>query len=230
MKNNLVIILFIFQLFLVEADDSQFRLNIYRSKRHEDQTGSLTPLVISLSSDDIKEKRTNADLIFVVDVSGSMSGNAIKLVKDTLNYIVNITNENDNIALVTFENSAQVKAGLTKMTEANKNSMRAKINALSAYGGTNILAGLQMGLNQITKDYSTGDRVCSLILLSDGEDIYGNTLSHFVNLINNGAKKNYIFTTHAFGYGSYHDSDLMSGISKLKDGESDVQLKFKIEF
>ena len=219
MKNNLlVILLLIFQVFLIKADDSQFRLNIYRSKRHEDQTGNLTPLVISLSSDDVKEKKTNADLIFVVDISSSMSGNAIKLVKDTLTYIVEMSNENDNIALVTFSNSAQVKAGLTKMTAANKNSMKSIINALYVSGGTNILSGMQMGLNQITKDYTTGDRVCSLILLSDGEDIYGNKLQHFVNLINNGAKKNYIFTTHAFGYGNYHDSDLMSGISKIRDG------------
>ena len=218
MKKNLALLLILFQLFFLKADDSKLKLNIYRSKSHEDQTGSLTPLVISLSSDDVKEKTTNADLIFVVDISGSMSGTRLKLVKETLNYIVDITNENDNIALITFESYAHKIMGLTKMTEANKNTMRAKINALSVTGGTNIYVGLEMGLQQIIKDYTSGDRVCSIIMLSDGYDNYQNADTRFANLVNNGAKKNYIFTTHVFGYGQSHDAVLMNKISLIRDG------------
>ena len=218
MRKNLWIFLLFLQIFLLKSDDSNLKLNIYRSKNHEDQTGKLTPLVISLSSDDVKEKITNADLIFVVDVSGSMSGSAIQLVKETLNYIVDITKENDNIALITFHSSATVTQGLTKMTADGKNTMRTKINNLRASGGTNIYSGLELGLQQITKDYASGDRVCSIILLSDGADGYANADTKFANLIKGGAKKNYVFTTHSFGYGSYHDANLMTSISKVRDG------------
>ena len=99
MRKNIFIIFFILQLFLIKSDDSSIKLNIYRSKAHEDKTKDLTPLVISLSSDDVKKKTTNADLIFVVDTSGSMRGDPIKLVKETLNYIVENSYEDDNIAL-----------------------------------------------------------------------------------------------------------------------------------
>ena len=75
-----------------------------------------------------------------------------------------------------------------------------------------------MGLRQISHDYSSGDRTCSIILLSDGEDGYGNVQNKFNSLVNNGAKKNYVFTTHSFGYGQYHDANLMSSISKVRDG------------
>ena len=217
MRKNLTILLLILQIIFVQLD-SPLKLEIYRSKSHEDQTGDLTPLVISLSSDDITEKKTGADLIFVVDVSGSMSGDGIKLVKETINYIIDITNENDNIALITFHSSASKVFDLTKMTEANKKTLKSKVNSLIASGGTNIYSGLQKGLEQVTKDYSSGDRVCSIVLLSDGEDGYRNADTNFANLIKNGAKKNYIFTTHSFGYGRYHDANLMASISKVRDG------------
>ena len=218
MRKNLFIFLILLQIFLLKSEDSSLSLSIYRSKSHEDKTGKLTPLVISLTSDDVKNKTTAADLIFVVDVSGSMSGSPIQLVKETLNYIVDITNENDSIALITFHSSASLSQGLIRMTEANKNTMRSKINNLRASGGTNIYSGLQKGLEQVTKDYSSGDRVCSIILLSDGADGYANADTRFASLINGGVKKNYIFTTHSFGYGSYHDANLMSKISMVRDG------------
>ena len=218
MRKNLLIVLIILQIFLIKSDNSSLKLSIDRSKNHEDQTGKLTPLVISVSSDDVKTKTTNADLIFVVDVSGSMSGSAIQLVKETLNYIVDITNENDNIALITFHSSATQILGLTKMTPANKNTLRSKINGLVASGGTNIYSGLQKGLEQVTKDYTSGDRACSIILLSDGADGRANADKNFDNLIKQGVKKNYIFTTHSFGYGNYHDANLMTSISKVRDG------------
>ena len=124
MRKNLFIIFFISQLFLLKSDDSSINLNIYRSKTHEDKTGDLTPLVISVSSDDVKKKTTYADFIFVVDISGSMWGEPMELVKDTLSYIVNQTSENDNIALITFDDDAYLNQPLTKMTEANKNILR----------------------------------------------------------------------------------------------------------
>ena len=218
MRKNLFIIFFILQLFLLKSDDSSINLNIYRSKTHEDKTGDLTPLVISVSSDDVKKKTTYADFIFVVDISGSMWGEPMELVKDTLSYIVNQTSENDNIALITFDDDAYLNQPLTKMTEANKNILRSKINNLNPYYGTNIYSGLSKGLEQVTKDYRGGDRVCAIILLSDGVDNWGGADTKFASLINSGEKKNYIFTTHAFGYGSYHDPILMDKISKIRDG------------
>ena len=62
----------------------------------------------------------------------------------------------------------------------------------------------------------SGDRVCSIILLSDGIDGKKNADKNFDTLIKSEGKKN--FTTHSFGYGSSHDEVLMSSISKIRDG------------
>ena len=228
MRKIIILSLLFSQLiFLVCAKPS---LKIYRSKSHEDKTGKLTPLVVSLSTDDVREKTTAADLIFVVDVSGSMWGNPMTLVKDTLNYIVSITNENDNIALIQFHSSAKVISGLTKMTEENKKKMRTYINNLSANGGTNIYSGLELGLQQVTKDYSKSDRVCSIILLSDGYDGYRSPTADikFNNLIASVKKDKYIFSTHSFGYGSSHDVELMKKISQIRDGSYIFIKEFKL--
>ena len=121
-------------------------LSINKSKRHEDKTGRFTPLVVSLSSEDKAEKVKGIDLIVIVDVSGSMSGEPIMLVKESLKYIVELMNEKDNFALVTFSSYSNIIDGLTPMTSTNKNKILLDINNLRAGGGTNIYAGLETGL------------------------------------------------------------------------------------
>jgi uncharacterized protein with von Willebrand factor type A (vWA) domain len=75
-------------------------LEISKSKSHYEHTGSLTPLVISLSSEDKKEKIKGVDIFCIVDVSGSMSGEPLELVKESLKYLVDLMNEQDNFALI----------------------------------------------------------------------------------------------------------------------------------
>ena len=202
----------------IDKTISFINIEINRSRAHSDQTGDLTPLVVSLSCPDKNEKVTGVDLICIVDVSGSMYGTNIKLVKESLTYLVNLMNEQDNFALVTFSSSSYVKIPLTKMTSENKKSINYKIDQLDAYGGTNIYSELEIGLSLINDSYLSGERAASMILLSDGEDNYDFSINKFKNLISVEGKSNYAFTLHSFGYGDYHDSYLMNEISKIRDG------------
>ena len=101
---------FIFFLFLQifsfcsNIDENVF-LQISRANSN-DKSGSLTPLVVSLSSKDTTKKLKDVDLICVVDVSGSMRGNKISMVKESLNHIVDkIMQGKDRLAIIPF-NSA----------------------------------------------------------------------------------------------------------------------------
>ena len=170
MKSKFFSTLVIFQLFLLILNKSEADFGISRSKRHEDKTGKLTPLVVSVSTDDKNKKVKGVDLIFIVDVSGSMSGSRMTLVKESLKYMVELMNEQDSMALIKFESTASVVNGLTQMTSSNKEIITRNINNLYASGGTQIYNGLSLGLQQITKNYANGDRICSMILLSDGQD------------------------------------------------------------
>ena len=135
---------------LVTNDD--LSLDIFRARSHADQTGSLTPLVVSLSSIDKSEKVKGVDLICIVDVSGSMYGSKIQLVIESLKYLVNLMNEQDNIVLITFTDYTDIICDFTKMTSYNKSSLLDDINNLEAYGGTNIYSALISGLEFIRHD------------------------------------------------------------------------------
>ena len=196
-------------------------LTIERSRAHEDKSGKYTPLVVSLSTEDITEKAKPVDLICIVDVSGSMSGTPIELVKNSLEYLVNISNSTDNLAMVTFSSNSKVIHNLTQMTEENKSIFLKDISTLWASGGTNILSGLEKGLDLLTHDYSSGERIASMVLLSDGDDNYydGIELAEmFRDLIKEQNKSDYIFTLHSFGYGEYYDYIMLKEISLIKDG------------
>ena len=71
--NKSILILLILQLFSFSLNqDAKADLHIARSQSYSEQTGSLTPLVVELSSEDKNEKIKGVDLICVVDISGSM--------------------------------------------------------------------------------------------------------------------------------------------------------------
>ncbi len=46
------------------------------------------------------------DLIIVIDNSGSMSGEKIALIRQTLEFIVDLMKENDRMCLISFEGTA----------------------------------------------------------------------------------------------------------------------------
>ena len=64
-----------------------------------------TPFVINLlypESKEQEEKRVSADLVCIIDISGSMRGKKINLVKESLKILVDMMDQKDRIALVLF--------------------------------------------------------------------------------------------------------------------------------
>ena len=149
-----------------------------------------------------------------------MYGEKIAQVKYSLNYLVNRSESIDNFALVTFSSSAQIVHNFTKMTEENKVIFRKSIENLVANGNTNIYSGLEKGLNLLNNDYSSGERIASMILLSDGHDNYNpsGVISNFKNLMKTKNKTDYAFTVHTFGYGDNYNYELLKDISLIMDG------------
>ena len=208
-----------FIIFIALISNAKFAsLEISKSKSHFEFSTNLTPLVVSLSSEDKNQKIKDVDIICVVDVSGSMYNQPIELVKESLKCLVNLMNEQDNFALIQFSTSADLLAPPTKMTPENKAKILDLVQNLYAYGGTNIYSGLEEGLKLIDNDYSSGKRIASIILLSDGEDNYGGVQQKFTSLLRSTKKEDYIFTLHTVGYGDAHDTVLMHDLSVIKDG------------
>ena len=66
------------------------------------------------------DNRPGLDLIISIDTSGSMSGEKIKLVKETLSFLVNELKPIDRLALVEFNSKETVLAGFNSLNDDNK--------------------------------------------------------------------------------------------------------------
>ena len=182
-----------------------------------------TPFIININTPKLKnfQKISNADLICVIDISGSMSGRKIDLVKNSLIILIKMMDENDRLALVLFSDDAKILCDLEYMTESKKNEFISKVKEIGTEGGTNILIGLKEAVEIIKriKNEKNKKRGASILLLSDGCDNYSGSC---LNLLN-GFKKFYKdekldFILNTFGYGNDHDPDLMNRLANLRDG------------
>jgi len=211
----------IIQMVFIKVKADSPSLTISRSKSHTDKSEDYTPLVVSLSTEDKNDKVKPVDLICIVDISYSMLGDPLDLVKESLKYLVKLMNDKDNFALVTFSHNSQIINNLTRMTEENKNIILDNIEKLQIIvNNTNIYSGLEKALQLFDNDYSSGERIASMILLSDGEDnyYYGRVVNMFEELMVREGKKDYVFTLNTFGYGTKYDYVLMKEISLIRDG------------
>ena len=212
-------IVIFFLTFSLTSNASSQTLTISRSRAHEAKSGPFIPLVVSFFTQDKATKEKPVDLFCIVDISGSMYGTPINLVKESLKYLVNLMNETDRFALITFSSYANIGISLTQMTEGNKATILRYIDNLVASGGTNIYSGLQLALSLLTQSYSSGDRVASMILLSDGQDSnFDMADDMFKELLEREKKEDYVFTLNSFGFGDYHDYQLMNDIALIRPG------------
>ena len=179
-----------------------------------------TPFVINLSTPQPNEndKKCNVDLICVIDVSGSMCGEKIHQVKESLKILISLMDEKDRLCLILFESSATNYYNLEFLTKKNKEILEEKINKISAGGGTNILSGLKMAVEVIKGQTYNEKRVSSILLLSDGCDNESNDveLANSLKQLTKGLGLS--FTLHTFGYGDDHDAKIMNKLANLRDG------------
>lgn len=113
--------------------------------------------------------RTSVDLICVIDVSGSMDGEKISLVKDTMKYLIETLTPSDRLSIITFNSSGFRICGLKCITPENSVQMVGLVDGLYASGGTNIMGGLNIALKTI-RDRKIPNKVTSIFLLTDGQD------------------------------------------------------------
>ena len=63
--------------------------------------------------------RTSVDLICVIDNSGSMNGQKIELVKDTLKFLIETLTPSDRLSIILFNSYATRVCGLKCVTPEN---------------------------------------------------------------------------------------------------------------
>lgn len=115
--------------------------------------------------------RAPIDLVTVLDISGSMTGTKIALLKQAMGFVIQNLGPLDRLSVIAFSSSARRLFPLRRMTESGKQESLQMINSLVANGGTNIAEALKKGAKVMT-DRKFKNPVSSMILLSDGQDTY----------------------------------------------------------
>ena len=195
----------------------------YTKLLNEDQN-KVIPVMFSIKAKDVNIElpRVGIDLILVIDVSSSMMGEKLKLVIDTVNFIIEELRPEDRFAVVKFNHSSKIISGLIPMTQENKNSLRKKIlTDVQASGSTNIALGLTDAFD-IMLNRKFVNSLTSVCLLSDGADTCGNSHPTFARIISTYDKmlkeKEMDYKINSFGYGIDHDEELLSNIANQRYG------------
>lgn len=106
------------------------------------------------------------NLVFVIDVSGSMSNDdRLELLKQNLIEYVGKLSAKDYMSIVVFSDNATL--AVPTMSATNKAAIIEIIRALHPTGGTNIFNGVDLGFQELAKNKKT-THVNRLILMTDG--------------------------------------------------------------
>lgn len=137
---------------------------------HRDGTDEGTFMLMVTPKSVVEESEViGRDIIFVIDISGSMSGQPLEQTKWALAYIIGELNPDDRFDVIAFDDQAQsMLGGLKRATQANLNEAARLVSELESRGGTNILGAMQKALDGFGSGRDS-DRSRAVIFLTDGQ-------------------------------------------------------------
>jgi Ca-activated chloride channel family protein len=151
------------------------------------------------------DKRPMSNLVFLIDVSGSMADlNKLPLLKAGMKLLVEQLTENDRVGIVTYSND--VKEVFPSTPCHRKAEILAAIDALQANGGTNGGAGIQMAYGMAEKNYLKGGGTNRVILATDGDFNVGMTKEELLATSEARAKSGIFLTVIGFGEGNLQEA------------------------
>jgi Ca-activated chloride channel family protein len=162
------------------------------------------------------EGRGGANLVFLIDVSGSMDDpDKLPLLREAMKLLVDQLGDRDRIAIVTYSDVSNLALPSTEVRE--RATIIEAIDDLATSGGTNGGAGIELAYRIAEQSYVEGG-VNRVILATDGDFNVGVTdLEELTALIERRAVSNVFLTTLGFGTGNYNDA-LMERLADRGNG------------
>ncbi|KAF8775308.1 hypothetical protein HU200_004716 [Digitaria exilis] len=167
-----------------------------------------------------ESERAPLDLVTVLDVSGSMEGPKLTLLKQAMGFVIDHLGSGDRLSIVTFSSRARRIIRLSRMTDGGKALAKAAVESIFARGFTNIGDGLRVAA-EVLDGRRHKNAVASVILLSDGHDNHtlgslfsGKSYDDLVPLTLRRSNDNRCPPVHTFGFGTDHDVAAMHAIAE----------------
>jgi len=165
-----------------------------------------------LSPEDLPPIAKN--IIFVIDKSGSMSGQRILQTKEAFQWIIKDLNEEDFFQIVTFDSDARTLYNEFQPVNAEtRKDGVSKVSSINAGGSTNIDRAMRVAVEQ----RNDNDAANIIIFISDGEPTAGE--SNWINIRANAARANDgYYAIFSFAIGSSAPYSDLERLSSMNNG------------
>ncbi|MHC4939896.1 MAG: vWA domain-containing protein [Planctomycetota bacterium] len=152
-------------------------------------------------------ERPDANLVFLLDVSGSMEDDdKLPLVKDAMLTLLDELEPRDTVAIVTYRSGARIALPPTSVRQ--RRTIERAISKLQASGWTNGSAGIDCAY-EVAEDALLENGVNRVILATDGDFNRGTTQAWSLErLIRKKARSGVYLTCLGVGQGNLNDANL----------------------
>lgn len=198
-----------------DSDEHPFRVSTAAAQNPFGRDTVLVRVGIQ-AKDPAPAQKKAANLVFLIDVSGSMMAeDKLPLVQYLLTQSLDVLDADDKVSIVTYAGDTAVRLPPTSVVEKAKISMA--VNGLAAGGSTNGAGGIQLAYQQAEAAFVQG-AINHVILCTDGDFNVGiSSTDALVELIKEKRKTGITLTALGFGIGNLNDA-MMEKVSNAGNG------------
>jgi len=116
------------------------------------------------------QNKKSADIVLVLDTSGSMNENQkIQNARAGAQQLVSLLDANDRFSLITFSSSMSW-AGQNLSVKTDRDKIQETLGSLFAQGGTKLYDSIDAAYQELSSHTDQNGRIKALVVLTDGED------------------------------------------------------------
>lgn len=165
-----------------------------------------------------KTKDNGKDIIavFVADCSGSMDGDPMNQLKNSLTNGAQYINDNNYVGLVSYSNSVTIEVPIAQFDLNQRSYFQGAVNNLIASGGTASYDAVVVAVKMITEAKAQHpDAKCMLFLLSDGYANNGYSMDEITSALRTSG-----ISVYTIGYGDDADTGELARLSGINEAAS----------
>ncbi|MFZ7120669.1 MAG: VWA domain-containing protein [Eubacteriaceae bacterium] len=164
-----------------------------------------------------KEKKNGTKSIcavFVADISGSMHGEPLNKLKESLLSGQKYIGNENRVGLITYSNDVIMDLPIGEFDINQRSYFTGAVNRLTASGGTATFDGIAVAIQMIQEEMAkTPDLKPMIFVLSDGETTVGHSLNEIEDII-----RAYKIPIYTIGYNA--NIDALQSISSINEATS----------
>lgn len=181
-------------------------------------------------------RRAPLNLVAVVDKSGSMAGEPLETVKQTLQLAVDLMGPRDQLSIVLYGDSVHTHLEPVRIDEGARERVKGLIGQIVSAGSTNMEAGLALGFAKAHESARRFDGISRVMLFTDERPNVGRTdAGSFMAMARAASEKGIGMTT--IGVGTRFGAELATKISSVRGGNlfffpnvPDMRARFSDDF